>query len=141
MYLDPANDLAFMGFDSDGEVDPRTGAKSPIRLTGWVTYKASAEGFPLPERFETWSVHPDGKRVPHSLTEVIEYVKYTPTADDFDLEKQFGVKPLPPGTTVSAMAASSGGRSWRWLYAGATVMGLVTVALVVVARRRRKLAA
>lgn len=140
LYLDPANDLAFLGFDSEGMYDHKAKMKSPIRLTGWMTYKTSAEGFPLPERFETWSVHPDGKRVPHSLTEVISYEKYTPTSDDFDLEKQFGVRPLPPGTLVSAMA-TSGGRSWRWLYAGAAVLGLVTVALAVVARRRRKAAA
>jgi hypothetical protein len=140
LYLDPANDYAFLGFDSDGMYDHKVKAKSPIRLTGWMTYKPSTEGFPLPERFETWSVHPDGKRSPHSLTEVIEYVKYTPTADDFDLEKQFGVRPLPPGTPVSAMA-TSGGQSWRWLYAGAAVLALVTVALVVLTRRRRKMAA
>lgn len=138
LYLDPANDLAFLGFESEGEYDPKSKAKSPVRITGWVTYRPSDEGFPLPTRFETWAIHPDGRRVPRSLSEVTEFQKYATTADDFDLEKQFGVKPLPlPGTA----AATSGGRSWRWLYAGAAAMALVTLALAVVARRRRKVVA
>jgi len=71
--------------------------------------------------------------VPHSFSEVTEYVKYTPTADDFDLEKQFGVKPLPYG-------GAAAGRSKSWLYAVAGVLAAVTVGLVAAARRRRSAA-
>ena len=134
IYLDPANDYAYLGFDSDGSHDPKTRKKGPIKMTGRLTYQASSEGFPIPTKSETWLILPSGKRLLQSVVEISSFEKYTPTADDFDLEKQFGVKPLPlPGST----AALAGGRSWRWLYAVAAVLALVTGGLVVVARRRR----
>lgn len=120
VFLDPANDLAFQGFESDGSYDEKTRKKGPIKIVGRVTYRPSDEGFPLPAKFEHWAVLPDGKRVPQSASEVLEYTKYTPTPDDFDLEKQFGVKPLPAGTGIPVPGqpgtfvppAPPAGRSW-----------------------------
>ena len=135
LYLDPTNDLAFLGFESDGSIDPKTNKKGTIKMMGQLTYRPSDEGFPLPWKFETWNILPDGKRVPQSLSEVTEYVKYTPTADDFDLEKQFGVKPLPLPGTAAYLAAS---RSWRWLYAvAATGFAILSVLMILYIRRTR----
>ena len=132
IYLDPTNDYAYLGFDSDGSYDPVTREKGAVKMMGRLTYRPSAEGFPLPVKLEIWYILPSGKQLLQSATEISLYVKYTPTADDFDLEKQFGVKPLPlPGNAAAA------GRSWWWLYAVAGVLAAVTVGLVVVARRRR----
>jgi len=135
IYLDPANDYAYLGFDSDGSPDQKTaGKKGAVKMTGRLTYRPSVEGFPLPVKLEVWYILPNGKRLPQSVTEISSYEKYTPTADDFDLEKQFGDKPLPLPGSAAALAA---GRSWWWLYAVAGVLAAVTVGLVVVARRRR----
>ena len=137
LYLDPANDLAFLGFESDGIDDFKTRKKGPIKFAGRLTYRPSDEGFPLPWKFETWNLLPDGTRVPQSSAEVTEYEKYTPTADDFDLEKQFGVTPpieTPAETPVPEEL------SWRGLYAVAAVVALLAGWGVGVVRRRRRLA-
>ena len=110
--------------------------KRPIKLASRLTYRPSDEGFPLPWKFETWNVLPDGTRVPQSLSEVTEYAKYTPRADDFDLEKQFGVTPpVEPEPPVPVEL------SRRGLYAATAVVALLAGWGVAVARRRRRLAA
>lgn len=139
VYLDPDNHLAFLGFESDGSFDEKAKGKGPVRQTGLVTYAPSKEGYPLPTKFEVWYVLPSGRKLPHVVTEFVEYSRYTPTADDFDLEKQFGVKPLPkpaagsPATT--AIAANS--RPGWWLYALAGVFGTVTAGPLAYRRLRK----
>ena len=52
---------------------------------------------------------------------------------DFDLEKQFGVKPLLLPGTAAYLAAS---RSWRWLYfAGASGFAILSVVMILHIRR------
>ena len=136
LYLDPANDLAFLGSESDGTYDFKTMTIGPIKFASRLTYRPSDEGYPLPWKFETWHILPDGRRVPQSSAVVTEYAKYTPTADDFDLEKQFGVTPeLPPEPPVPEAL------SRRGLYAVAAVATLLAGWGVAVVRRRRRLAA
>ena len=73
----------------------------------------------------------------NSLIEYLEFSRYTPTADDFDLEKQFGVKPLPPpGTTAANAAGTAASRLWRWLYIAAGVLGVIALALIAYRWRR-----
>ena len=138
-YVDPANDYAALGYESDSSLDA-TGKKGPVRRMGVLTYAPSAEGVPLPTKYEMWYILPDGRKVPNGLDEFLEYSRYTPTADDFDLEKQFGVKPLPPpGTGIGSNPATSRRLGW-WLYGGAALFALVTAGLMVIVRRRRRAA-
>ncbi len=138
-YVDPANDYAALGYESDSSLDA-TGKKGPVRRMGVLTYAPSAEGVPLPTKYEMWYILPDGRKVPNALVEFLEYSKYTPTADDFDLEKQFGIKPLPPlGTGTGANLTASRRLGW-WLYGGAALFALVTAGLMVIVRRRRRAA-
>ena len=139
-YVDPANDYAALGYESDSSLDATTGKKGPVRRYGVLTYAPSAEGVPLPTKYEMWYILPDGRKVPNGLDEFLEYSKYTPTADDFDLEKQFGIKPLPPlGTGTGANLTASRRLGW-WLYGGAALFALVTAGLMVIVRRRRRAA-
>ncbi len=136
-YLDPSNDLAILGFETDGNYDAATRKKGPVRLLGTVTYASSAEGILLPTKSEAWFIMPDGRKLPSTVVEITEYSKYTPTADDFDLEKQFGVKPLPPlGTGTGANLTASRRLGW-WLYGGAALFALLTAGLIIMRRRRR----
>jgi hypothetical protein len=137
-YVDPANDYATLGFECE-TFDPMTRKKGIVRRMGVLTYAPSTEGIPLPGKYELWFVLPDGRKVQQGLEEFQEYSRYTPTADDFDLEKQFGVKPLPPPGTGGA-AAAAGRRGW-WLYAAAGVLGVITLGLVAYRWRRRVAAA
>ena len=135
-YVDPANDYAALGYESDGSLDA-TGKKGPVRRMGVLTYAPSAEGVPLPTKYEMWYILPDGRKVPNGLDEFLEYSRYTPTADDFDLEKQFGIKPLPPpGTGIGSNPATSRRLGW-WLYGGAALFALLTAGLIIMRRRRR----
>jgi hypothetical protein len=147
-YVDPANDYAALGFETETAIDDRVGVKPttkpPIRREGVLTYTPSAEGVPLPTKYEFWFVLPDGRKQPQGVVEFLEYTRYTPTADDFDLEKQFGVKPPPepspttetPGVPVSepSHAGVAGWRSW-WPTAVASVV-VVLIMLLLAFRRR-----
>jgi hypothetical protein len=140
-YLDAGNHMAFREYESDGVFDIPTRSKLPIKQAGELTYTPGPEGYPIPKEYKEWFVHPDGRKVPKVTVTWEEFARYTPAADDFDLEKQFGIKRLPPPAGLSdAMLTGRAGRSWRWLYAVAAVLALVTGGLVVIARRRRSAA-
>ncbi len=49
-----------------------------------------------PTRHEGYYFKSDGKKRMLSESVFLEYAPYTPTADDLDVEKQFGVKLVPP---------------------------------------------
>lgn len=92
-----------------------------------------------PTRREIYTVNAKGKKQPVAEFNFVEYAPYTPTADELDMEKQFGIKPIPYGPRPdSAKPGASGtaGRSRLWLYAVAGV--LATTAIGIVAVRRRK---
>ena len=92
-------------------------------------------GLPFPTAVKGWFVWPTGRREPMTDVEFTEFRRYTPTADELDFEKQFGIPlpALPPKPAGSATAA--GGRTKWWLLGGLAVVGLA--AAVVVVRRRR----
>lgn len=136
-YLDAGNHMAFREYEADGVFDIPTRTKLPIKQAGELTYAPGPDGYPIPKEYKEWFVHPDGRKVPKVTVTWEEFVRYTPAADDFDLEKQFGIKRLPPPAGLSEAMFAGSGRSWRWLYAVAAVLALVTGGLVVVARRRR----
>ncbi len=134
LYLDRANDLAFLRYEADGWIDPKTKKRTSYMVVGELTYTATAAG-PMPSRFESYLLKPDGTRVPQEEYTFTTYESYTPQRSDFDLEKQFGLKPLPP--PMASGSSRTAGRSWWWLYAIAAALALVTAGLVVAARRRR----
>ena len=136
-YLDAGNHFAFREYESDGIMEMPSRAKLPIKQAGELSYAPGPDGYPIPRTFKEWFVHPDGRKVPKVTVTWEEFARYTPAADDFDLEKQFGIKRLPPPAGLSEAMLRGTGRSWRWLYAVAAVLALVTGGLVVVARRRR----
>ena len=64
--------------------------KSNIR----VTYRdAGAKRYPV--RFEHTRSRPNGATRKYMQTDFAEYAPHTPTADELDMEKRFGMKPTP----------------------------------------------
>lgn len=49
-----------------------------------------------PTRHEDYIIKTNGKKYPTREFTFLEYTPYTATADELDIEKQFGVKPVPP---------------------------------------------
>lgn len=137
-YLDAGNHLAFREFEDDGMMDVPSRKKLPIKTSGVLTYKPGPNGYPVPAEYKEWYTYPDGRTVPKSEAVWRTFEKYTPTADDFDLEKQFGIKRLPPPAGLVTDPTPPGtARSWWWLYAVAAALAAVTAGLVWYARRRR----
>jgi hypothetical protein len=102
-----------------------------------LTYRESG-GKRVPTRYEQYRLQLDGVRRKLSEDEYTEYTPYTPTADELDLEKRFGVKPVEheprPESAKPKRAAKSSSKLW---YIVGGVLAVVAVGFVVVARRRR----
>ncbi|MEO2091072.1 MAG: hypothetical protein ABGY75_16510, partial [Gemmataceae bacterium] len=141
-YFDPSNNYALLGFETDKTIDLKSKKFVSIKLVGRVTYEPSDLGYPVPKRFVTSFVTPDGKETPRVEIIYSDWKRYTPSDDDFDLEKQFGVKPLPRPAEAGPSplgAGGSGGRGiglWLWITAG--VLAVVTAGLAVVIWRKRR---
>jgi hypothetical protein len=125
----------------DGRLATYADEKSITRLT----YRDAGDKR-YPAKYERYRLTADGRRMPMREYEFTEYTPYTPTADDLDLEKQFGVKPVEHeprpargAAVVGAPAAkpASPGFSLKfdgWYVAGG-VLFLAVVGLVVFSRR------
>jgi hypothetical protein len=106
-----------------------------------VTYGPPTEnGLPFPTAVKGWYVWPTGRREPMTDIVFTEFRRYTPTADELDFQKQFGIAlpalPPKPGLLESILGGGSGGgRVTRWLVGGVAVT--LAVAAVVYLRRRR----
>ena len=137
-YLDAGNHMAFREYESDSLLDIRSRAYIPIKQAGELTYAPGPDGYPVPKEYKQWYVYPDGRQVPRLEVTWLEFSPYTPTADDFDLEKQFGV--TPPVEPPPAEPPVPEELSWRGLYAVAAVVALLAGWGVAVVRRRRRLA-
>ena len=90
-YYDPSNSYALLGHDS-GVGWPGPNAK---KLVGKITYEPSDLGYPVPKKYVAHFVEPDGKFIPYVEVDFLKWERYSPAPDDFDMEKHFGVKPLP----------------------------------------------
>ncbi len=104
-----------------------------------ITYGPPTEnGLPFPKSIKGWYVWPDGKREPMTDIEFTEYKRYTPTADELDFEKNFGIQlpALPPKPLAKPGAASKVG---RWLLIALGVAAVATIAIAIARRRRRKI--
>ncbi len=102
-----------------------------------TTYQTVA-GKRVPLRHEMYKQKPSGEKIPWLEMEFTEYTPYIPTADDLDLEKQFGVKPIQhEPRPASAMGKKGWLRPASWWYLAGAVFLAVTVGLVLFARKRR----
>jgi hypothetical protein len=130
LYAETDRSLDFSGRGALGE------EKTTLR----VTYR-EAGGNRYPVKVEQHRLQPDGVQRKMSLVEFTEYAPYTPTADDLDLEKRFGVKPVAheprPDSAKPRPPKSSGSLIW---YIVGGVLAVVAVGLVLYARRRRAVA-
>jgi hypothetical protein len=110
------------------------GAGTRVRKTEY----RSEGGRLWPTRQEEYQVTPDGKRQPWSETTFLEYAPHTPSADELDLEKQFGVKPIPHEPRPESARPGppppvAGGRAWQ--YAAAGLATAAAVLIMVLLRR------
>ena len=101
-----------------------------------ISYGPTENGLPFPKAIKGWFIWPDGKREPMTDVEFTEYKRYTPTADELDFEKTFGIQlpALPPKPLAKPGTFSKVG---RWLLIAFGVAASATIAIAVVRRRRR----
>jgi hypothetical protein len=132
--------MAFREYESDSLFDVRRG-DLPIGHAGELTYTPGPDRYPVPKEYKQWYVHADGRKVPQIEVTWLEFARYTPTADDFDLEKQYGLKRVTPPIEPPAEPPVPEELSWRGLYAAAAVVALLAGWWIAVVRRRRRLAA
>ena len=108
-----------------------------------ITYKQDKEKIPFPQSVKGWYIEPSGKKIPWIDVEYTEYKRYTPTPDEVDMEKQFGISPLPlpprPELPAAARGATPGTKIARWLYGSAALFAILTATIVVRARRRARI--
>lgn len=91
-----------------------------------------------PTRHEEYYVKSNGKKYPITETTFLEYAPYIPKPDELDIEKQFGIKPIPhEPRPASAVVKKSSVRPAYWWYLAGGVFLAVTVGLVLFARKRR----
>lgn len=91
-----------------------------------------------PTRHEDYMIKSDGKKQPMYEITFLEYAPYTPSADELNIEKQFGIKPIPhEARPASAMVKKSSVRPSYWWYLAGGVFLAFTVGLVLFARKRR----
>lgn len=105
-----------------------------------VEYRSDG-GKRWPTRREVYEVNAKGKKQPVADYKFVEYAPYTPTADELDMEKQFGIKPIPHEPRPDSAkpgASGSAGRSRLWLYAAAGVLATTAIGIVAVRRRKGK---
>ena len=106
------------------------------------TYTPNPGGIPFPKSVKGWYVEANGKKLPMTDIEYTEYKRYTPTPDEVDMEKQFGISPLPlpPRPELpAARGATPGTKIARWLYGSAALFAIITAAIVIRARRRSRI--
>ena len=105
-------------------------------------YTPNPGGIPFPKSVKGWYVEANGKKLPMTDIEYTEYKRYTPTPDEVDMEKQFGISPLPlpPRPELpAARGATPGTKIARWLYGFAALFAIITAAIVVRSRRRARI--
>ncbi len=140
-YFDPTNDYAVLGYDMARQ--QFDGTLFDL-IVGEIVYEPSDLGYPVPKKYTVHYLEPDGKRIPRLEIDFLEWKRYEPTDEDFDLEKQFGMKP-PPRTprpepppapqNVEEVPDESGKRPWL---AAGLIFAFCSVLAFIVWRRHRK---
>jgi hypothetical protein len=127
-YLDPDRDYAIIASEAK-----RAGNGQPHWLVQEVEYQPSAEGIPLPKSSRRYCRFDDGTTCKVWDVEYLSYDRYVPAAEDFHLEKPYGLTtPAVPSEAYPASEpASQERRVWPWA-AGATgaVLAILGVFLI-----------
>ncbi len=131
-YYDPSNNYALLGFES-GPIY----FQGEMNIVGEITYEPSDLGYPVPKKYVMNYKSPEGIVTPGLEINFLEWKRYTPAADDFDLEKQFGLKPLPRPVEESIETTApnqvspqdAGANKWIWV-AGFALVPLSVVMVV-----------
>ena len=154
-YLDPRTYFV-IAHEQIGMPQMNTRQVEPIRKVVEISYgpPAADTGLPFPTAVKTTYHMPDGKQHPGESVTFTEYRRYTPTADEVDVEKVLKVKmpaipprpPLPPegqyldpdrpGELLPA-ARRTGWSAWPW-YAGGGVLAIAAIAAALRVRRSRR---
>lgn len=143
-YYDPANNYSSVGYEMDKVFDSATKKLVNVKVVGEITYGPSDLGYPAPTKYVSNFVNPDGKFIPRVEVNFTKWERYNPTPDDFDLEKQFGVKPLPrpanagPSPIGSGSAGTDTRGIGRWLWLAAGILVAITILLAVIVWRKRR---
>lgn len=122
--------------ESDKVLNPKVRGYVDGKVVRRTEYREEG-GRLWPTREEYHQFGPDGVKQLVSETTFVEYAPYAPTADELDLEKQFGVKPIlhEPRPESAIPRPVPAERSGFWLYVAAGVLA-AAAGLVVLLRRR-----
>ena len=144
-YLDPANDFITVAGEMDWKKVPiiKKGEKNTgreFRNAFEVEYSPSVEGYPLPKFIRYTTQYRGEPARKGSEVEFLSYEKYTPSPEDFQLEKEFGlttpaVVAFAENTALAPVAAPR--RWWPWLAVGAGLI-LAGVTIVILRRNRQR---
>lgn len=99
-HLDPMNDMVTLGAETDWITEPVKGSDPPrverYKLIDEIAYRESEEGFSLPKSSRRTSLYEDGG--PRKIYEVefLTYDRYTPSSEEFQLERPYGLATPPP---------------------------------------------
>jgi hypothetical protein len=108
------------------------------KLITRTTYR-DVGGKRLPEKYEQYQLKADGQKLPQIVIEFSEYTPYTPTADELDMEKRFGLKPIPhEPRPASAKPKSRGWGLANWLYIGSGILFVLAIGMYLLFRRKRE---
>ncbi len=136
-FLDPAMEYATIACETDWKSNSPRGAYKTYRE---VEYGPSPDGFPVPKRSRGYAKFKDGTVQKAHDVEFLSYERYVPTADDFKLEKEYGlVTPAFVPTATSIGLAPASRRWWPWVVLAVGAV-LAVVAVGVARRSRRKVA-
>ena len=140
--LDSENYLV-LSLETSHRFHYKQGKYVPTKMNLNITYKQDQEKIPFPQSVKGWYIEPSGKKIPWIDVEYTEYKRYTPTPDEVDMEKQFGISPLPlpprPELPATARGATPGTKIARWLYGSAALFAILTATIVIRARRRSRI--
>jgi hypothetical protein len=116
--------------DHPPELHPKVGLSPGYGSETEIEYKDSAEGYPLPTRFVSYRLGPDGTRTADRTVEIHEYSRYTPDPSELRLESFDFTEPKKtmPNDPASPF----------WLFRLAAVVCIMLGAFLLLRRSRKK---
>ena len=135
-YYDAKNSMNYLGSEYTTMGDLIYGV--PHKRFAQVEYAdVPGEKFPIPKRFTKHVQFENGPRLLQFEAIFTSYEKYTPDADEFRLEKLYGL-PTPVGpdykSFIGKTSSASNGRYWYLIAAGVAI----AAGMVVILRRRSR---